>query len=120
MYDEEDSVIEEQIMANETIQNTATKVHVQRLFGMNNNSFSAFKIEGILGVNIRGDEALFAFNWTNIEEKSDRNLLNADLYYGHPIMLMKIYMTAQLWLNSGVVFPYLVAIGQEEPMYLSV
>ena len=104
MYDEEDSVVEEQIMVNETIQNTATKIHVQRLFGMNDAGFSAFKIEGILGVNIRGDEALFAFNWTNIEDKANKNLLNADLYYGNPIILMKIYMTAQLWLNSAVVF----------------
>ena len=70
-----------------------------------------------MGINIRGDEALFAFNWTDIEDKSDKNILNADLYYGNPIMLMKIYMTAQLWLNSGVVFPYLAAIGQQEPMY---
>ena len=64
-----------------------------------------------MGVNIRGDEALFAFNWTNVEDKANKNLLNAYLYYGNPIMLMKIYMTAQLWLNSAAVFPYLVAIG---------
>ena len=32
-------------------------------------------------------------------------------------MLIKVYMTAQLWLHSDVVFPYLVTIGQQEPMH---
>ena len=46
MYDNEESVEEEeQIVVNEKIQNTATKIHVQRLFGMNDNGYPGFKIE---------------------------------------------------------------------------
>ena len=37
--DEEDPVMEEHIMASETIHDSATKIHIQKLFGMNDNSY---------------------------------------------------------------------------------
>ena len=80
-------------------------------------SYTSFKIENILSVNIHGEKTLLAFNWTDIKDRDDRNLVNEDLYYGNPIMLIKVYVAAQLWLNSELVFPYLVAIGQQDPMY---
>ena len=115
--DEEDPVIEVHIMASETIHNTATKIHIQRLFGMNDNSYTSFKIKNILSVNIHGEETLLAFNWTDIKDRNDNNLVNEDLYYGNPIMMIKVYMAARLWPNSEVLFPYLVAIGRHDPMY---
>ena len=53
--DEEDPVTEVHIMASETIHNTATKIHIQRLFGINHSSFTAFEIENILSVKIHGE-----------------------------------------------------------------
>ena len=114
---EEDPVMEEPGMTSKTIHDSATKIHIQKLFGMNGNKYTCFKIQNLLRFDIHGQETFLAFNWTDIKDRNDNNPLNEDLFYGTPIIMIKIYMAAQLWLNSEVLFPYLVAIGRQDPMY---
>ena len=70
-----------------------------------------------MSFDIHGEETFLAFNWTDIKDRNDNNPVNEDLFYGNPIIMIKIYMAAQLWLNSEVLFPNLVAIGRQDPMY---
>ena len=92
---------------------------LQRKFIYKNygNKYTCFKIQNLLSFDIHGEETFLAFNWTDIKDRNDNNPVNEDLFYGNPIIMIKIYMAAQLWLNSEVLFPNLVAIGRHDPMY---
>ena len=85
-------------MASKTIRDSETKIHIQKIFDMNGDEFTCFEIKNLLSFDIYGQETFLAFNWTNIIDRNDNHPFNKDLFYGTPIIMIKVYMAAQLWL----------------------
>ena len=79
--------------------------------------YVCFSIKQILGENVGGIKALLAFGWTSEADEGNNFVANDNLYYGHPLIMKKIYMAAQLWLGSMVLHPYLMSIGTQNPLY---
>ena len=114
---EEDTVAVEPDMANKSIHDFKMKIHIQKLFDMDEIEYTCLHIKNLLSENIYGDQTFLAFDWTKFEDRNDDLVVNEDVFDGRPIILIKIFMAAQLWLKSEVLFPYLVSIGRQNPMY---
>ena len=92
------------------VHDSNTRIHLQRLFEMPDNEYSGFNVDQLLSDNIRGKPTFLAFGWTALAERGANHVIYEDLFYGYPNIMMKIYMAAQLWLRSVVLFPYLMSL----------
>ena len=97
------------------IKDSQSRMHLQKLFGMHIDEWSYFNISQLIEETPDGRETFLAFGWT--KDIGNNYVANNDSFEGNPFVMKKVYMAADGWLNSELRYPYLIAIGNEKPMY---
>ena len=76
---------------------------------MPDKEYSGLNIDKISSENIYGKPTFLAVGSRALEERGANHVINEDLFYGYPNIIMKIHMAAQLWVRSVALFPYLMS-----------